>query len=620
MTPDAVIYRYLQLISAEHVDVDALCRLLAADADLLVRWLKLLNVPADVDQLRQHIANLSDEEFDGLAQAQAWTVLPIVGAARLSANQWLSVLNAAFLAEVLYENLFQPAAEYAQRDGENIRLRILLAISGVQLSQDPWLNQLIEYRGTQAELLEDAELELRIFAVVDGLEFGKEEELARTLLDLPEERFQDLWQVAQNRTQDLVSDLRIDMAGDVDWAHRIWLRQQIVVVTTALGQAQDWVELTQLHDLASRCLFVRPPLLLQFDPIAAQINAPSGQRIAANSKSSKVALAHRDQQIQSLADSSDTAVVDRQLIKLLGCEQAVVVPVPGARVLLMVADDDEIDVAAAAQLYAEQFAKYIPGEEEAGEVDDETGMALELVDEFRALEAQRLREVVHEANNPLSIVHNYLHILELRLQHEPEAVEQINLIASELRRAAEVFAQARNIPAGTLVEPQPSLPGDESAVELGAWVKGVVELHGGFAMEHGVTLSQQIPQDTLLLHTHTNNLSQIVGNLLKNAIEACSIGGHVEVGCRDGVVRSGQPGFELFVNDNGPGLDPETLKNIAGIKESSKGGDHQGVGLHMAFRLTAEIGAALDVHTSKDQGTRFTLFLPLIQPPGDEAT
>ena len=29
---------------------------------------------------------------------------------------------------------------------------------------------------------------------------------------------------------------------------------------------------------------------------------------------------------------------------------------------------------------------------------------------------KRLREIVHEANNPLSIIHNYLHILELRLK------------------------------------------------------------------------------------------------------------------------------------------------------------------------------------------------------------
>ena len=59
---------------------------------------------------------------------------------------------------------------------------------------------------------------------------------------------------------------------------------------------------------------------------------------------------------------------------------------------------------------------------------------------------KRLREIVHEANNPLSIIHNYLHILELRLKDYPETHEQLRLIAAEIRRTAAIFKRVVEFP------------------------------------------------------------------------------------------------------------------------------------------------------------------------------
>ena len=241
-----------------------------------------------------------------------------------------------------------------------------------------------------------------------------------------------------------------------------------------------------------------------------------------------------------------------------------------------------------------------------------------LLAEFREKEAQRLREIVHEANNPLSIVHNYLHILELRLQHEPEAVEQISLIASELTRAGNIFSRAREIPEG--VELSPPVDADiQSDLELRRWISNFVELHSGYALEHGVKLSEisnfadevGVADSALSIYVEQGKLSQIVGNLIKNAIEACAIGGFVHVGLNAGVIRSGTAGVEIFVEDNGPGLSDSVLANLTKIKVSTKGGDHAGIGLQLAYRLTDELKGALDVHSQSGKGCRFNLFLPL---------
>ena len=62
---------------------------------------------------------------------------------------------------------------------EAAQLRTLLAISGIKLDQDPLLSELIEFRGSAAELLIDAHPLIRMFAVVEALEHQSETEAAR---------------------------------------------------------------------------------------------------------------------------------------------------------------------------------------------------------------------------------------------------------------------------------------------------------------------------------------------------------------------------------------------------------------------------------------------------------
>jgi len=607
VTPDAVIYRYLQLVAPSGGDIDRLCLLLSADADLLTGWLKLLDLPADLDALQMRMGQLDADEFNGLAQSQAWAVLPVVGSARLSLDQWLAVLRAACLAEVLADHFAAGAAG----GGVNARLRALLAISGVHLPQDEALSTLIEFRGTNPALLEDATLELRIFAVVDAMEVGREVELARDLLGLSEGTFAELLQAAQTASLELVEQLGIDLHADVDWAYRIWLRQQIGIMTASFRLCGDLGAFNTLHQLVSRCLFAQTPLLLcqtGTDDTLVLLNDP-GIAIGLNSRTSVAAAAARGGRVMPVQEAPDLAVVDRQLLRLLDAEEALAVPVPvtDTKALLLVTADDDSDVDTAAELYAEEIAAHLsqalsgaPVELAADEPD--------VLEEFRSAEHKRLREIVHEANNPLAIVHNYLHILELRLQQDPEVVEQLEMIAAELRRAGEVFTRARDVP--QQVQTETADTGEMNDIDVGTWVSNLAELHSGYAAEHAVALHTNLPTQAVTITTQSDKLTQIISNLVKNAIEACAAGDEVTVGARGSVFREGRLGVELFVQDTGAGLADEVLQNLTVAKRSSKGGDHQGIGLQVAFKLTAELDGALDVRTELGQGTVFSLFLP----------
>ncbi len=608
VTPDAVIYRYLELISSAGADTAALGKLLSADADLLMRWLKLLEVPASFAALDDALSRLEPEEFTGLAEAQAWSVLPIVGSARLSLDQWMGVLRAAFLAEVLAE-----ADDAASLNPTDVRLRTLLAISGVQLTNDPLLAELNDFRGINPALLEDASLELRIFAVVDGLEIGRESELAAQLLGLSEAQFQPLLETAEARVRRFVEDLEINSDTGADWAQLIWLRQQVSVVTAGLQGCRDWETFAETHALVSRSLFDHVPLVLvqreAGGPLEILGDGGTAVSIHPNSTTSHVAAATRSGELTPIREGADLAVVDRQLLRRLAADEALVMRTPDMEpaVVLVAAADEDIDSENLTQLYAQALAR--PASLLHAGVEASQSAEDGQLEQFRSAEQKRLREIVHEANNPLSIVHNYLHILQLRLQHEPEAAEQLALISSELRRAADVFATAREVP--KQVQVKATAPGEVSAIDVGHWLRQITELHSGYAAERGVPLNTDFPETAVTIHSQQDKLTQILTNLLKNALEACVDGDDVTVGYRTGVYRNGRLGAEVVVADSGPGLPEEALANLTVAKRSSKGGDHQGVGLQVAFALADELDGALDVRTGAGQGTTFTLFAPI---------
>jgi len=617
VTPDAVILRYLQIVAPSRCDIDELCLLLSADADLLARWLKLLNIPADLALLRTRIADLDGHERSALARAQAWFVLPIVGSARLSLDQWMSVLRAACLAQLLVDHVLQE--KHSDDSGDayaNVRLRALLAVSGVQLLHDPKLSALIKYRGTNPALLEDALLEIRVFAVVDALEVGREFELAEQLLGLSRQTLASLLEDSERAASKLVERFGVGLNPDNDdnAAQQIWLRQQISIMTEGMADCHDWQSLQLQHDLVSRCLFLQPPLLLVNDPDQSLLHVLGhpDYAIKLDSRTSILSAAARGSKSLGVSESDDLAVVDRLLLRELDTEEAVAVPLRLANGsgLMLVALDDDSDIELQAELYVEHLQAHVERliEDVSRPADALADDGQDLLEQFRAAEYNRLREIVHEANNPLSIVHNYLHILELRLQHEPEAVEQLELIGNELRRAGEVFTRARDIPLKTDVEAAPS--GTVAEVELVTFLDNLVELFSGYASNAGVDLSAQTTGVVGVVTTQVDKLTQLLNNLVKNAIEACQPGDEVCVGARAGVYRDGIVGVELFVEDEGPGLADDVLDNLAGAKRSNKGGDHQGVGLQVAFRLAIELEGALDVRTLAGQGTTFSLFLP----------
>lgn len=611
MTPEAVIYRYLLAANTEPVDVSELVQLIGTDADLLGRWLNLMMCPAAPDVLCDALGELDGNTLKKLAEAQAWSVLPVVGTARLGLDQWQIVLRAACLGRALggYAGLAELEA---------LRWKVLLAISGVNLEFDPVVGELIEFRGARAELLEDASPLLKVFSVVDAMETRDETKaalLAKQLLGVNEEAFAGICDQAYADCQDLLKRFDILDEGDVDWAERFWTRLQVSMLAGLFSDCRNLASLYTAHRFASRSLFNVIPVLLLLDD-DGQVLRPahtledalledSGVHIRLVSTTSAIARCVRENSVQTLDDSPQAAVADRQVLRILKVTDGLCVPLRsnGERAgVLVFPVEEEVNHEFAMRTYAWELAKRII--ECRRELVDEQA----LLNRYRQREEKRLREIVHEANNPLSIVHNYLHILELRLQHEPSATEQLNMIGTELQRAGDIIQRIKDTA---------DLEVDDSVVftefDVNELIRRIFELHQGYAEDHQVTLHLELSLGMLPVTSDEPRLSQVLNNLMRNAIEA-SQGQNVTMLSTSGVFREGFEGIEIAVRDTGPGLPRAVLDNLAEPKESSKGEGHAGLGLHIVHRIVAELKGNIDVRTLTDQGTTFTIFLPLNSP------
>lgn len=100
-------------------------------------------------------------------------------------------------------------------------------------------------------------------------------------------------------------------------------------------------------------------------------------------------------------------------------------------------------------------------------------------------------------------------------------------------------------------------------------------------------------------------LRSVVFNLTKNAIEACSEGGHTVVSAS---VHG--PELRLVVSDDGAGMDPALARRVFEPYFTTKR-EGSGLGLSLVQTLVARMGGEILIETRPGRGSRFVLTLPV---------
>ena len=221
--------------------------------------------------------------------------------------------------------------------------------------------------------------------------------------------------------------------------------------------------------------------------------------------------------------------------------------------------------------------------------------------ELSALSA-KIREIAHEANNPLSIINNYLASLSSKLSDQDDVKAELTVLKEELERASDIILRLRDI--------EQDKRSNEDHAEINLEIKSLLTLY-----KNSLFLAKQIDyefeQDTSLkVHPISrNSFRQILTNLIKNAVEALSEGGKINVSTRGNINVNGRRFTEIKIEDNGPGIPLEIQKNLFSPVSTTKGSGHSGLGLSITKNLVTEARGTITCRSGKT-GTQFQVLLP----------
>lgn len=218
-------------------------------------------------------------------------------------------------------------------------------------------------------------------------------------------------------------------------------------------------------------------------------------------------------------------------------------------------------------------------------------------------------DVAHELRTPLHIIQGNLEgvldgVYEPTDEHIEATVEETRMLA-RLVDDLHILSQAE---AGQL-----SLFIEE--VDVPELLADVETSFSGQAGSVGIDLAVSYEGDpaSLIVSGDVDRLDQVLSNLVANALRYTPRGGQVtlQAGRDDGNVR-------IIVSDTGEGITAEELPFIfnrfwrGDESRTHVDGAGAGLGLAIAKQLVEAHGGTIDVSSTPDTGTRFTISLPAI--------
>ena len=229
--------------------------------------------------------------------------------------------------------------------------------------------------------------------------------------------------------------------------------------------------------------------------------------------------------------------------------------------------------------------------------------------EYALLTAEKLaatgklaNAIAHEINNPLEAVTNLLFLA--RSSDSPAFIqEMLKLSTVQMERVSRITKQILAFHRET----EYPIP-----VDVGVIVEEVASLYERVGAARRVRIACD-RQPTLTIYGFPGQLSQVFGNLVRNAAEAAFPGTTLAIRVRE-ISRCGQTGTRVTIHDRGSGIPPDIQKKIFDPFFTTKNLKGSGLGLWVSKQLIQKHGGTIRFRSSQGewlQGTIFEVFLPV---------
>jgi signal transduction histidine kinase len=247
-----------------------------------------------------------------------------------------------------------------------------------------------------------------------------------------------------------------------------------------------------------------------------------------------------------------------------------------------------------------------PTGDEVGQLIHAFNQTLSRLENLFNSQRRFIADVGHELRTPLTVIKGNVGLMRKLECGDEESLASIDTEVDRLNRMVGDLLLLARAESG-------KLPLNRENVELDTLLLEVLQQTKVLAANRLDLRLDEI--DLVLVCGDRDRLKQVLLNLIGNAIKYTHQGGEV-------VASLGKVGDQarVTISDNGPGIPAEDLPHIferfyrtEKSRTRSKDGKGFGLGLSIAYWIVRHHGGHIDVESQEGQGTKFNLWLPLLE-------
>jgi signal transduction histidine kinase len=216
-----------------------------------------------------------------------------------------------------------------------------------------------------------------------------------------------------------------------------------------------------------------------------------------------------------------------------------------------------------------------------------------------AIMGRLLASVSHELNNPLQAIQNALFLLKEEKGISTQGQQDLNIVLAESERMGNMIEQLR-------ATYRPIQAEDFHPTQMNEIIEAIHALISPHLRHNQIAFEFHPEPELPAIPALSDQIRQVVLNLLMNAVEAMPTGGNLTVGTK---LLEDTNEILLTVSDTGSGISSAILPNIfeAFVTNKQQG---TGLGLTITYDIVIKHRGRISAENDKDHGAIFKVWLP----------
>jgi signal transduction histidine kinase len=221
--------------------------------------------------------------------------------------------------------------------------------------------------------------------------------------------------------------------------------------------------------------------------------------------------------------------------------------------------------------------------------------------------------LAHEIKNPMVAIRTFIQMLPQKYDDEEFKKEFYHIALEEADRVNNLLTELLD-----LVKSKASC---FALTDLHGLIDKMILLISPQSRAKRIEIKKRFSSRIGLISMDPEKMKQVILNLLSNAIEFTPDGGRIEIETAE-ETDGDKPKIAVSIKDNGTGIPPSILPNIFDpyftTKHKSSLHNGTGLGLFIAYQNMLDHQGSIHVESKVNEGTKFTLFLPVAFPLGKQ--